>query len=402
MSRQSGIGGGQIVGERERQEDAIASAALGRHGTVALVLADGMGGHAGGDVAAKLATRTVLAHLGAGSKPPAEKLHSALAAANDAINRAILSNPELDGMGCTLVAATISRGRLRWISVGDSVLFLLRGERLSRLNADHSMRSILNDLVARGQLDMADAAHDPRRNALRSAVSGQEIDLVDAPDTDIVLKDGDLVLIASDGVETLEDAEIADIAARAASHGPQRVVDVLLEEISARCTRHQDNASALAYVHADRRTTHLGVAASQRRGTTMVVAAAVVALSLWAALMYEFRAYLGIGLSQSGGPHAGIDAPPRPIPGRGLHTRPIGAAPAPAAPSTSAPLRSLSGSPKPAVVPPSDQSLLDSGPPRSDATPTPLPKPSSTAKPAPLQLKAKTKPKRQEVDDDDR
>jgi serine/threonine protein phosphatase PrpC len=281
MSRFPVVGNAQIVGGRERQEDAAGVAQFRRLGNaLALVLADGMGGHAGGDVAAGLAVRTVLAHLKTGASPPWMKLSSALTAANDGIRRAVQANAALEGMGCTLVAATISASRLRWISVGDSVLFLLRNGHLVRLNADHSMRSVLADMVARGKLSEEEAARDPTRNALRSAVTGDEIELIDAPDKDVALHDRDVVLVVSDGVETLTDGEIAEIASRAMARGGEAIVDALLKAVASRNVKHQDNASAIAYIHTTRRPANATPTVSMKELRATVTIFVVMALLL--------------------------------------------------------------------------------------------------------------------------
>lgn len=284
MSRTSVIGSGQIVGERERQEDALGTAQLRQPGnSLVLVLADGMGGHVGGDVAARLATRTILAYLKAGTAPAWAKLKPALQAANDGIRRAVQANNALEGMGCTLIAATISGGRLRWISVGDSVLFLVRGGECFRLNADHSMRSVFADLVARGGISEDDAAREPSRNALRSAVTGDPIELIDAPDEDLVLRERDLILLVSDGVETLSDAEIARIASRAQPRGAQAVVDALLKAVAGHKAMHQDNASVVVYIHSGGRHAGSRPAAAKfdRRVLLAIPAIAVALLAGW-------------------------------------------------------------------------------------------------------------------------
>lgn len=268
MGERSQVASGQILGQREKQEDrlGIGRSADGAH---VLVLADGMGGHAGGDVAAQLAVDIFLA--GTRAAPASGKaLRDALAAANAGIRDAVAANHALDGMGCTLVGALIADHELLWISVGDSPLFLVRNGQLRRLNQDHSMREVLASMVEAGRLRAADAARDPNRNALRSAVSGETIELIDAPDTALALADGDVVLLASDGIETLRPDEIVRIVARAAGGGADRISGKLLAAVSARRRKYQDNTSIVAWLH--------GAPPSppRRRGAT--VAAAVLGL----------------------------------------------------------------------------------------------------------------------------
>ena len=134
--------GGQLLGRRELQEDELGfidgpTLDPGSQHPVVIV-ADGMGGHASGELASRLAVRAFIEAYGTEGRP-ADQLRAALDRANQAIDDAIRDNLSLDGMGTTLVAAAVTADGLEWISVGDSPLYLCRGGRLKRLNEDHSM-----------------------------------------------------------------------------------------------------------------------------------------------------------------------------------------------------------------------------------------------------------------------
>lgn len=278
MKAEGQIASGQSIGRRERQEDRVAVARLrDAANRCAFVLADGMGGHARGDLAADLATKTFLASLK--SNPGA--LDEALSAANLSIRDAVASDPALKGMGSTIVGAIVANAGLRWISVGDSPLMLLRDGVLYRLNADHSMRGILADMVEAGRLGADDAACDPQRNALRSVVSGEEIELIDAPDEAFPLAQGDVILLASDGIETLAEAEIARIAQAARAGGARRIVARLLAEVDSKRRKHQDNTSIVAYVHGERTRSRVRLAAAAIAVLTAVLVAALIWASPW-------------------------------------------------------------------------------------------------------------------------
>ena len=94
-------------------------------------------------------------------------------------------------MGSTVVVAVISRDGIDWISVGDSPLWLFRDGRLRRLNADHSMAPVLASLVAAGRMTAEQAATDSNRHALRSAVMGEEIHLVDVSSQPVAVRKTD-------------------------------------------------------------------------------------------------------------------------------------------------------------------------------------------------------------------
>src|SRR5205823_2949392 len=128
----------QIVGDRDRQEDDFAILDLGddHHERLMLVLADGMGGHAAAAQAAHRAIEHFCRTAQASDGPLAERLQPALIGANAALALSAAGDPALAGSGCTLLAAAIEDGTLSWISVGDSLLFSLRGHKLRLLNKE--------------------------------------------------------------------------------------------------------------------------------------------------------------------------------------------------------------------------------------------------------------------------
>ena len=234
--------GGQIVGAREMQEDEIGfidSPVLDPGGPhpVAIV-ADGMGGHAGGQVASRVAVRAFVEAYASGGRV-ADRLRAALDRANAAIGHAIGNDEALDGMGTTLVAAALTTDGLEWISVGDSRLCLYRAGRLKRLNADHSMAPVI---AAMREMD-PEAADGMKAHELRSALVGRTIAKIDTSATPQRLEPGDLVLLASDGLDTLDDEEVAAIIAARRSDGPEAVKDALLAAVNAHGSATQDNTT---------------------------------------------------------------------------------------------------------------------------------------------------------------
>ena len=90
------------------------------------------------------------------------------------------------------------------MSVGDSPLLLFRRGEIALLNEDHSLAPELDRLAKIGRITAEQAKTDPRRHMLRSAVTGEELDLVDVSRKPLVLEAGDYVILASDGVQTLD------------------------------------------------------------------------------------------------------------------------------------------------------------------------------------------------------
>lgn len=239
--------GDLIKGGRAYQEDAfgIDAGSAGDASRMLLVLADGMGGHAGGAVASALAIERFHLAVATGSEEAEARLARALVETNEAIGARATADDTLAGMGCTLVAAWLDELKLTWISVGDSPLWLYDGERLTRLNEDHSMAPVLAARVRRGEMTANAAARHPSRNALRSAVTGEEIHLVDLAHATIPAAGDVLVVLASDGILTLDDEEIAAELNRSWQQEPARIVAGLLEAVAGKGVPDQDNATVV-------------------------------------------------------------------------------------------------------------------------------------------------------------
>ena len=233
-------------GAREYQEDASAVQPLGAtpnaevsgdavdlsSGIVA-VLADGMGGHTGGALASKMICETFINSYESGDENVSDRLLGALVAANDGIAQKIASDPVLSGMGSTVIGVAFTAAGVEWVSVGDSPLLLYRRKEVALLNEDHSLAPELDRLAAAGQITREQARQDPRRHMLRSAVTGDELDLIDQSRKPLVLEDGDYVILASDGLHTLETSEIARIIAAYGDDGADAVAGALIRSVEA-------------------------------------------------------------------------------------------------------------------------------------------------------------------------
>ena len=238
--------GYKIRGGRDYQEDAFLIKS-GREGgnRLLLLLADGMGGHVGGARASELAVATFAAHFEQAEGAISGRLRAALEAANTAIAEAVAADPRLSGMGCTVVACLVTGDQAHWISVGDSWLWCLRAGKLTRLNADHSMRPLLENMVELGRMTQAEVEEDPRLGQLRSVVNGEELTLVDQNARPFALRPGDRLLLASDGIEALGAAAIASLAA--AREEPAASVNALLDAVEDLKRPGQDNTTVVVY-----------------------------------------------------------------------------------------------------------------------------------------------------------
>ncbi len=183
-----------------------------------LAVADGMGGHAAGEVASS-ATIEELLHIEGGSdRDPFEVLGAAVAAANDRIRELVTEDPDREGMGTTLTALLWTGEDIRLAHIGDSRAYLLRDGELRQLTHDHTF---VQTLVDDGRITADEAGVHPARSLILKALDGKPDP---QPDLEVLkVMPGDRLLVCSDGLsgvvsdETLRDTllEQRDLAAAA-------------------------------------------------------------------------------------------------------------------------------------------------------------------------------------------
>ena len=195
---------------------------------ILLLVCDGMGGAAAGDLAARIAAEAIKQQLvGAGSavtESPAESLKSAVSGANGAVFAEAKAHPATRGMGTTCTAAIVLPDRLIVAQVGDSRAYLLRDGHLRLLTRDQTMA---DQLVEAGALRPEDVSHYPYRHVLLQAVGTQST--IRPTQSEVRLRRGDRILLCSDGLHgPVPDHEIAEILGAAAD-----ISDVARELIQA-------------------------------------------------------------------------------------------------------------------------------------------------------------------------
>jgi serine/threonine protein phosphatase PrpC len=159
-------------------------------------VADGMGGHQGGEVASELAIATLRASMG---KPTTDNFVRAVQMANDQVVATAATDPDLEGMGTTLCAMGVvqvdGQDRLAIVNVGDSRLYLLKHDVLEQVTDDHSLVATLE---RQGRLTAAEAAVHPQRNILTRALGIDARVMVDS--WEVLPVSGDRYLLCSDGL----------------------------------------------------------------------------------------------------------------------------------------------------------------------------------------------------------
>ena len=183
------------------------------------IVADGMGGHRGGDVASQLALATIeeLASEGRGT------LMDHIRAANRAVWDQSVEDERLSGMGTTLTAAQIDGANALIAHVGDSRAYLLREGKLRQLTTDHTL---VGRMVRSGEITEAEAEVHPHKNVLTRSLGTDEE--VDVDEDTIALLNGDQLLLCSDGLTGMvTEDQIQAILEN--SEGPQQAADRLVK-----------------------------------------------------------------------------------------------------------------------------------------------------------------------------
>lgn len=234
----------QYMGERASQEDYSQFRIFPSDLGLLAILADGMGGHTSGEVASNSAVNAFdRAFKSYSADSPISKLSAALESANAELSKLIDKNPSLNGMGCTIIGAYFNPKGLYWISVGDSLIYLYRNRQLVQINQDHSMAPLIEESYRSGKLSKEEAENYPNKNALRSAVMGELIQLIDAPDRAFDLYADDLIILASDGILSLSPKEIGNIIESHLVGSAEKISNELIQAVKNKKRRNQDNTT---------------------------------------------------------------------------------------------------------------------------------------------------------------
>jgi PPM family protein phosphatase len=213
------VGASTDVGrQRERNEDSFLSV------PPLYAVADGMGGHRGGNVASSLAVRVLSQVAQPGNW---QQLAEQVRQANRAILDAARDDRSLSGMGTTLTAAFMEGEDLHLAHVGDSRAYLLRGGELTQLSEDHTL---VHRMVQEGKITEEEAEHHPQRSILIRALGVE--DPVEVDESVVAVREGDRILLCSDGLYSMVD----DGAMRetlAATPDPQEACERLVEMANA-------------------------------------------------------------------------------------------------------------------------------------------------------------------------
>jgi PPM family protein phosphatase len=200
--------------ERERNEDYYGywesdnDEEFERKGRLAIV-ADGMGGHEGGEEASRLAVEAVCQVYRQSTADPQDALLAGFQSAHEQIQQRAREYSQLSRMGTTCTAASLNASNLYYVHIGDSRLYLIRDGVLTRLTSDHSR---VMDLVLAGIILPQDAENHPDRNVLSRALGvGDEL-RAEVPQHAIPVHFGDTLLLCTDGLwSVLTDQQMLEV-----------------------------------------------------------------------------------------------------------------------------------------------------------------------------------------------
>jgi protein phosphatase len=203
--------------QRENNEDRYAywepdaDEEFARKGRLAVV-ADGMGGHEGGQEASRIAVEAIQEVFSeTSSADPQALLVAGFQIAHERILQYAAGQPELRGMGTTATAVVLLGNQLYYAHVGDSRLYLVRESSLSRLTHDHSY---VGRLVENGVISPEEAETHPQRHILTAALGAGAEASPDTPAHPVALQKGDVLILCTDGLwSLLSENEIPSIVA---------------------------------------------------------------------------------------------------------------------------------------------------------------------------------------------
>jgi serine/threonine protein phosphatase PrpC len=227
--------GRQARGSRDNQEDCYGFCLLGEGPTAPLLLAlaDGMGGHERGEVASELAVVTFINKMEVQPSNHRQALMDAVLASNERIDEEnVRQGGEPDAMGTTFVGIYLLGNQLHYISVGDSPFYLFRNRSLFRLNEEHA-----------SEPEPATEHSPGRRGFLLSALTGGEISQVDAPDEALELEAGDILVCASDGLNSLDAKRLAGKLEVHGNLPAGEIAQLLVDAVEGERKNRQDNVT---------------------------------------------------------------------------------------------------------------------------------------------------------------
>lgn len=240
------IGIAADIGSRENQQDTSFGQVDGN--TAFAVVCDGMGGLEGGELASQTAVRILVGdyynldkrdNMPAFFREEAYKMNQAVCKLKDDHGKCLEA-------GTTIVAICIYEGKLQWLSVGDSKIYVIRKEEILSVNQEHNYGLQLNQMLNTGEITLAEFEEEQgRAEALISFLGVGDLELMDINEEPFYLEDEDTVLLCSDGLyKALEDELILGVI-QSSLPNTQLAAKRLLDAVKEKKVKGQDNTSVV-------------------------------------------------------------------------------------------------------------------------------------------------------------
>ncbi len=243
------------TGNRKYQQDAAYVTpskvlASNKRTRVMALVCDGMGGMSDGGKASRTAMQMMVQGFTKIEKEAEVNIPEFFQTGIRVVDRTIHDFPKEDGKGSgtTMVACIVEDNRLYWASVGDSRIYIIRGNQIKQVTRDHNYWLRLQNMVAAGQLTMEEAKAKRQKEALISFLGIGNVSLMDINTAPFELQYGDVIMLCSDGItKTLPDAQIKRIITADAVK-PEKKAKALVEAATHANSHSQDNTT-VALIH---------------------------------------------------------------------------------------------------------------------------------------------------------
>lgn len=205
-----------------------------------------MGGMQGGEIASNLTVNTLfddfynqkVENCPAFFSEEIKKVDALVAGIKDETGKTIES-------GATLVSIVIDGNNLYWASVGDSRIYIIRGDEIAQVNAEHNYYMMLKDRVEAGEITEEEARNDPSKEALISYIGIGGVELADINQEPFSLENGDLIVLCSDGLYRILNDEAIKLIVRSCSENIPLAAHMLVNTATENRQNNQDNTTAI-------------------------------------------------------------------------------------------------------------------------------------------------------------
>lgn len=242
------MGISSIIGTRKNQQDTVFGHVDDMGSEALAVVCDGMGGMNGGEIASQTAVK-ILAEdyfslADKGNIP--EFFRKEAIKMNDAVVNLENEDHEPLGGGTTCVSVVVLKDLVYWLSVGDSKIYIIRGNEITAVNREHNYRLILEEKYKKGLITKEEfETDDPKAEALISFLGIEKLTLMDINQSPFQLREDDIILLCSDGLyKRLPDEDILEIIKYEApdlDRAAKRLTDIVMQ----RTKKVQDNTSLI-------------------------------------------------------------------------------------------------------------------------------------------------------------